>query len=80
MQEVPSPRLIVRTNRPLIEVPVDTDGGEAVVRPPIKLAGAWADLDAEAMLDALDRIRQQSARTAPISMSRAPGSRGDANR
>jgi hypothetical protein len=33
---------------------------------PIKLAGIWRDLDAEAMLAALDRIRHDSKPTPPI--------------
>ena len=33
---------------------------------PIKLAGVWSDLDAEAMLDSLDRLRHESKPTPPI--------------
>ncbi len=33
---------------------------------PIKLAGVWRDLDAEAMLAALDHIRHDSKPTPPI--------------
>jgi hypothetical protein len=32
----------------------------------IKLAGVWRDLDAEEMLEALDRIRHESKPTPPI--------------
>lgn len=40
---------------------------ERVARPgPLKLAGIWRDLDADAMLDELDRIRHQSKPTPPI--------------
>jgi hypothetical protein len=92
MQEVPSPRLIVPISRPLIGVPVDADGEEAVqyftdetaadelARPPIKLAGAWADLDDEDVLDAIDRLRHASPPTPPICGRMAPLSRRDAAR
>jgi hypothetical protein len=33
---------------------------------PIRLAGAWSDLDADAMLDALDRARHASKPTPPV--------------
>ena len=35
-------------------------------RRPIKLAGAWSDLDADAVLDDLDRLRHRSVPTPPI--------------
>jgi hypothetical protein len=33
---------------------------------PIKLAGVWSDLDADAMLDGLDRLRHESNPTPPV--------------
>lgn len=34
--------------------------------PPVRLAGAWSDLDADAMLDALDQARHSCKPTPPI--------------
>jgi hypothetical protein len=75
--------VIVQAESPLIGVPMDNDGQEAVAyfvaeeeadqamrqeaaQPAIKLAGVWSDLDGDAMLDGLDRLRHDSAPTPPI--------------
>jgi hypothetical protein len=77
------PSFIARMHQPLIAIPIEQDGEEAVRyfvdeeqadaameqgtrKQPIKLAGVWRDLDAEAMLAALDHIRHDSKPTPPI--------------
>ncbi len=50
---------------------VDEAAADAALRQtaeqaPMKLAGVWSDLDAEAMLDALDRLRHESKPTPPL--------------
>lgn len=66
-----------RAGQPLIAVPVEHDGDEAIQyfvdevaadaalgqTPALKLAGIWSDLDADDMLAALDRIRHERAPT-----------------
>ncbi len=39
---------------------------QGTAKSPIKLAGVWSDLDAEEMLDSLERIRHESKPTPPI--------------
>ncbi len=50
---------------------VDEESADAVLgqtaqQAPIKLAGAWRDLDPDAMLDELDRLRHASKPTPPL--------------
>jgi hypothetical protein len=42
-------------------LPVGEDGSS-----PVKLAGVWSDLDADDMLDSLDRARHATKPTSPI--------------
>jgi len=72
--------LSARINAPLIVVPVgdaevryftsvaDADAyvGQDAIQEALDLAGAWSDLDGDAMLEALDRIRHESNPTPPI--------------
>jgi hypothetical protein len=48
------------------EAAADAALGQVAQRAPIKLAGIWSDLDADAMLDELDRLRHASQPTPPI--------------
>lgn len=48
------------------EAAADEALGRGAQQTPIKLAGIWSDLDADAMLDELDRIRHESKPTPPI--------------
>lgn len=74
--------MIVGPDQPLIGVIIREDGkdmvryvadedqleksGQSSVERALALAGAWSDLDADEMLDALDRIRHESKPTPPI--------------
>lgn len=71
--------LVARRDQPLIAVPAERDGDEGVCyfvdddaadralgQGAIKLAGVWSDLDADEMLDALERMRRETPPTPPI--------------
>lgn len=75
--------LLVQSNQPLIGIPFEKNGQEAVryfaeeaeadkvvsgVDEALSLAGAWSDLDWEEMEQALDRIRHESKPTPPIEL------------
>ncbi len=73
-----------RMQQPLIAIPMEHDGEEEVayfvseeaaeqasperVHEAVQLAGAWSDLDWEATVTALDRIRHESTPTPPIAL------------
>lgn len=48
------------------EAAADAALGQTAQQAPIKLAGVRSDLDAEAMLDELDRLRHASKPTPPL--------------
>ncbi len=48
------------------EAAADAALGQTTQPAPIKLAGVWSDLDAEAMLNELDRLRHESKPTPPL--------------
>ncbi|MBM2812301.1 MAG: hypothetical protein HW416_3060 [Chloroflexi bacterium] len=48
------------------EEELEKSSGKSGVERALALAGAWSDLDADEMLDALDRIRHESKPTPPI--------------
>ena len=48
------------------EAAADAVLGQTTQPAPIKLAGVWSDLDAEAMLNELDRLRHESKPTPPL--------------
>lgn len=48
------------------EEELENSSGETSVERALALAGAWSHLDADEMLDALDRIRHESKPTPPI--------------
>ena len=77
-------QFIARMQQPLIAIPVEHDGEEEVayfvseeaadaaypesVQEAVRLAGAWSDLDWDATVQALDRIRHESQPTPPLAV------------
>jgi hypothetical protein len=83
-QQHQSSQFTARMQQPLIAIPVEHDGEEAVayfvseeaaaaaypesVHEAMRLAGAWEDLDWDEMMQTLDRIRHESKPTPPLSL------------
>ena len=51
------------------EAKLDASRTEDAVQAALGAIGAWSDLDFDEMLDALDRIRQESQPTPPLDLS-----------